>query len=244
MERFLTMARRAMLEAAAGLKDAPDEIGAGLTFFSALACQCFINEYVFSHTEDEIQKASKLRASLVAALEARTGVPVLWPVAVAAYFPLCSLPPATRILDGQWPKAVTNVLIQQVREPLEELQDRGTIPQLTEIADEVSRLVQNQYEENPYPRWVKSAPVLKSRNIVEYLCQEFPMTAFKRHGRTGRIDILIAGCGTGQHSIERARQFQDAHLLAVDLSIGSLSYARRKTRELGITSIDYARAVS
>jgi len=31
-------------------------------------------------------------------------------------------------------------------------------------------------------------------------------------------------------------------VLAVDLSMGSLAYAKRKTRELGLTSIEYAQA--
>lgn len=59
---------------------------------------------------------------------------------------------------------------------------------------------------------------------------------------SGSIDILIAGCGTGQHSIETAQRFEAARVLAVDLSISSLSYAKRKTQELGLTSIEYAQA--
>lgn len=242
MERFLTMARCAMLEAAAGMTVSDDEVGTALSFYSALARQCFINEYVFSHTDDEIQKASDLRDSLATALEAKTQVPVLWLVAVAAYFPLYSLPLATRLLDNQWPEEAVAVLMQQVREPAEELQIRTTIPRLTSIEDEVSLLVQNQYEENPYPRWIRAAPAGKAKNIVGYLCQKFPLASFKRHGKSGSIDVLIAGCGTGQHSIGTAQQFHGAQVLAVDLSISSLSYAKRKTRELGLASIEYAQA--
>jgi SAM-dependent methyltransferase len=57
-----------------------------------------------------------------------------------------------------------------------------------------------------------------------------------------RIDILIAGCGTGQHSIATAQRFRNARILAVDLSLTSLCYAKRKTRELGLKNIDYAQA--
>ena len=135
MERFLTMARRLMLE--------NDQVGAALSFYSALARQCFINEYVFSYTDSEIQKASDLRDLLVAALEAKTQVPALWVLTVAAYFPLCSLPLAARLLELQWPAAITALLLQQVREPQEELQLRTTIPRLTDIENDVSRLVRN-----------------------------------------------------------------------------------------------------
>ena len=55
-------------------------------------------------------------------------------------------------------------------------------------------------------------------------------------------DILIAGCGTGQHSIETARQFKGARVLAIDLSLTSLCYAKRKTKELGVKNIEYGQA--
>ena len=242
MERFLTMARRAMLEVVAGMTATGNEDGAVSRFYGALARQCFINEYVFSFTDDEIRKANGLRDSLVSALEEGAQIPSLWPVAVAAYFPLGSLPFAARFLERQWPAEVVAVLQQQVREPEEELQIRTTIPRLTDIEDEVSRLVKSQYEDNPYPRWVKAAPAPKTENIVEYLYQKFPLASLNRYRRCDNPDVLIAGCGTGQHSIQSARQFQGAKVLAIDLSMSSLSYAKRKTKELGLTSIEYAQA--
>jgi 2-polyprenyl-3-methyl-5-hydroxy-6-metoxy-1,4-benzoquinol methylase len=53
---------------------------------------------------------------------------------------------------------------------------------------------------------------------------------------------LVAGCGTGQHSIEVARRFRDAQVLAIDLSLSSLAYAGRKSQELELTNIEYAQA--
>ncbi len=242
MERFLTMARCAMLEAATVRTASDGEIGPILNFTSALARQCYINEYVFSSRDEEIQKASDLRDSLVAALQTNTRVPDLWPIAVAAYFPLRSLPLASRLLDALWPESVTAVLVQQISEPEEEMQARAGIPRLTDIEDAVSLSVKNQYEENPYPRWIKIAPAGKAENLIVFLCQKYPHASFDRHVKSGSIDILIAGCGTGQHSIEKAFLFQGARVLAVDLSMSSLGYAKRKTRELGLTSIEYAQA--
>jgi SAM-dependent methyltransferase len=54
--------------------------------------------------------------------------------------------------------------------------------------------------------------------------------------------ILIAGCGTGQHSIETASRFSNCHVTAVDLSLASLAYAQRKSNELRFTNIDYLQA--
>lgn len=55
-------------------------------------------------------------------------------------------------------------------------------------------------------------------------------------------DVLIAGCGTGSHSIETAQRFPNARVLAIDISKTSLAYARRKTKEAGVSNIEYAQA--
>lgn len=242
MERFLTMVRRALIDSVIRERVSGGDVCLDVSFFSALARQCFINEYVFSCAADESQKAVDLRDQLVEALRYNIQIPPLWPVAVAAYFPLCSLPFAARLFDREWPEAVVDVLVQQIREPEQEMRERADIPRLTGIEDEVSLLVQNQYEENPYPRWVKMPSVGKGKNVVEYFCQKYPLASFTRDSRSATVDILIAGCGTGQHSIGAAQQFQGARVLAVDLSMSSLGYAKRKTRELGLSSIEYAQA--
>jgi SAM-dependent methyltransferase len=58
----------------------------------------------------------------------------------------------------------------------------------------------------------------------------------------GQPEVLVAGCGTGSHPIIVAQRFHGARVLAVDVSLSSISYAIRKTQELGITNIDYAQA--
>ena len=75
-----------------------------------------------------------------------------------------------------------------------------------------------------------------------YLRELFPTAAFRPLGKTGSLDILIAGCGTGQHAILTTQQFEGARTLAIDLSRASLAYAAAKTREFGIEGIDYAHA--
>jgi len=61
-------------------------------------------------------------------------------------------------------------------------------------------------------------------------------------GKPTGVDILIAGCGTGHHSILFARSFLGARTLAVDLSLSSLSYAKEKSRAMGLSGIEYAQA--
>src|SRR5260370_559325 len=80
--RFV-LVQRAAAETASAAVEEP-----ALGFYCALARQCFINEYVFACGEDELAQAQELRERLAAALASGAAIPVLWPVAVAAYFPL------------------------------------------------------------------------------------------------------------------------------------------------------------
>ena len=241
LERFLTMARRLMLEAAAGLPVQDGEAGAGLPFLSAIARQCFINEYVFFQGDEEIRQAGTLRDALVTALESGGPVPAPWVMAVAAYFPLHTLPFSGRLLERAWAAPVAAVLTQQIAEPREEERLRATIAPLTPIEDAVSRQVRDHYEENPYPRWVRLPPGEGTHTILDYLSRKFPFASFRRENSGDHAELLSAGCGTGQIALETAMGIK-ARLLAVDLSLSSLAYARRKTRELGITTIEYAQA--
>jgi len=129
-----------------------------------------------------------------------------------------------------------------VREPEEELEQQASISRLTTIEDDVSLLVQEQYEQNPYPRWVKPAPPPEPTSFDGYLRRVFPLAEFRPLGKSQSIDVLIAGCGTGQHSIEVAQRWKGTRMLAVDLSLKSLSYAKRQTRALGLDNITYAQA--
>ena len=179
LERFLTAARFTMLEAASGEIDAQEVEEKALGWFCALAQQCFINEYIFTHTDDEIEKAQRLRALLVEALASRASIPELWLVAVAAYFPLASLPGAELNADRPWSTLVAALVARQVRESEEERQLQASIPRLTPIEDEVSLLVKQQYEESPYPRWMKAAPVGKATPIDGYLRRQFPLVSLR-----------------------------------------------------------------
>ena len=70
---------------------------------------------------------------------------------------------------------------------------------------------------------------------------QFPGASFQRLGKANP-DILIAGCGTGRQSIGAAQNIVGARVLAIDLSLTSLAYAKRKTLALGLRNIEYAQA--
>ncbi len=226
LERLLTNVRAVMLTAAAAEQtlDARQ-----MKFYSAVAQQCFINEYVFPLADGEAEQAQHIRASLEKALQSGEPVPTSWPIVVGAYFPLHTLNNADALGARSWPDGVEDLIIQQVREPQDERELRAAIPAITPIDADVSLAVRQQYEENPYPRWVTAGPPAQSASFVGLA-----------PGQT--LEILIAGCGTGQYAIEFARDALDARFLAVDLSLASLGYAKRMALKFGLFNIEFAQA--
>ena len=244
LERFLTMARAVMLDAAIATEpiSTVDGAEAATAFYCALARQCFNNEYVFACSDDELAKVDSLRVALAVTIEAKLPIPAVHLAAVSAYFSLADVPGIDLLFDRHWPDSVSALLNQQVHEAQLEKNYRAGIRALTTIDGEVSRRVRDQYEANPYPRWVKCAPGGVRMSFDSRLRRLFPYTPFIPLGETRAIEILVAGCGTGQHSIETAQQYPEARVLAIDLSLASLGYAIRKTRELELDNIDYAQA--
>jgi SAM-dependent methyltransferase/tetratricopeptide (TPR) repeat protein len=236
LEMLLGYARAELLRLAVEQGEDEGEIDDHIVAFAcALARQCFINEYVYAQAEAESGLASALRDRLLQDLASGAAITPLSLAVVAAYFPLHAMPMAEALLRRDWPASVAGLLQVQLREPLEEAGERPAIAALAPIKDGVSLQVMRQYEENPYPRWTIN-----------------PLNAFaadQARGRTipiaerqAELDILIAGCGTGLHAVEIAQVYPNARVLAVDVSLTSLAYARRKTRELGLRNIEYAQA--
>ncbi|MGA8954945.1 MAG: methyltransferase [Pseudolabrys sp.] len=238
-ERVLTSLRRSLLTDAMA-ETALSETALG--FACALAKQCFINEYVFATTPAEDMQVAQLNSALGEALNAGTAIDPAQLAALAMYRPLQALASAAALLDLHWTKAIDDLLTQQLREPAEEQSLRDSIPRLTAIDDEVSQRVRQQYEENPYPRWVYAAGQVSAIPIDQYLREQFPASVVAPFGKTGALDMLVAGCGTGQVAIASVQKYSGVQALAIDLSLSSLCYAKRKTPAELAERIDYAQA--
>jgi SAM-dependent methyltransferase len=241
LERFLTCVRVGLLDLA--IQDRRGKSSQGtIRFCCALARQCFINEYVFELKTDENERTHFLHDLINEAIVTRGDIPALALAVLAAYRPLDSLSGKDSLLKRSWPSAVVELLDQQVREPAAERKLRQSIPQITPIADGTSLNVQAQYEDHPYPRWVGLPPAAPAASIDESFRRNFPFSRYRSTGKSSELDILIAGCGTGHHSILFAQSHPRARILAVDLSLSSLCYAKQKTRAMKITNIEYAQA--
>jgi tetratricopeptide (TPR) repeat protein/SAM-dependent methyltransferase len=242
LERFLTVARTGLLHLAAQTEATASLDDGALVFACALARQCFINEYVFAETEPDIAQTAVLRDRVDVALATGAPVPPIWLAAAGCFAPLHSLAQAPALMQRHWPQPLAAVLVQQVQEPAIERDIAAAIPALTAIDDDVSLKVRNQYEEMPYPRWVKTSALGQPAAIDWYLRSQFPGVPIQPIQRAESLDVLVAGCGTGQHAIETAQRFAGARVLAIDLSRASLAYAVRKTREARLRNIEYRQA--
>ncbi len=235
VERFLTDVRHALLQVAT---DAAPAFGgiepAVLNFCSVLAQQNFINEYVYAESNEESRQAAALRDLLQEKLSAGGSIPPFLLAIIAAYSPLHTLPNSESLMQMEWPDALTGLVRQQLIEPFEEARDRAAIPALTAIAD-TSAPVRRMYEENPYPRWT-----IITKDALPSFGDSKPHDA--AGGDADPVQILIPGCGTGIKAIITALWYPNAKVLAVDISLASLAYARRKAREANVRNLEFAQA--
>lgn len=239
IERLLTRVRAGMPAAAAAAngEDAP------LPAAVALAIHCFTNEYVYPETPAETAAVAELEAQVAAGLNGDGAPAPLAVAALGAYRPLYGYTwaetLAARLADDA---GLAPLIARQVTEPLDERARRAAISALTPIADAVSKAVRDQYEAHPYPRWVKPAFVPERRPIDAVLAGPPLHLELGDYRAPAAPDVLVAGCGTGQHALGVAATFAGARVLAVDLSLSSLAYAQRKAEELGVGGIEFAQA--
>ncbi len=235
IEKIFTRMRKAMLhKAVSGNKKTED-----LLFYTALAIHCFINEYVFFESEEEKKEINLLELQVKTLLIKGNTVPQTWIALLGSYRPLYSFSWAEHLLKHEWSDEIKKIIKIQLNNFNEEKSLRTKIPRLASIENKVSQLVRNQYEENPYPRWVKTGLSYKPKTIKQVLQSIKLHMNFDSQKFSNKPDILVAGCGTGQHALSTASRFLNCNVLAIDLSLKSLSYAIRKTQELKITNIKY-----
>ncbi|MBW8906530.1 MAG: class I SAM-dependent methyltransferase [Betaproteobacteria bacterium] len=210
-------------------QDALERRSLPLETLCAIAHQCFNTEYVLDETPRENERIAALRPAAL----------YDWAL-YAAYRPLHTLEGAERLPAALASTPLASLAERQILEPLEERRLAGAIASLGETSDRVSSAVRAQYEQNPYPRWLRTQTQFDPAPLATVVSELFPAAGVPASSDPARI--LVAGCGTGQNAIAAARRFSDASVLAIDFSRASLAYAMRKTRELGIATIDYRQA--
>ena len=210
-----------------------------LRFQNALALHCFTNEYIYNANPDEEKSLQNLEAFIKKELSENKQPNPHSLLSLASYKALneyewCD---ALTVSDG-----IQEVFTRQISEPMEEDNLKLEMKVLGEISNQISTKVREQYEENPYPRWVNLGLSLKPSSIKKVVFEESLRLKNLSITEVKSPKILIAGCGTGEHSIVTAAKFDNSEILAIDLSLSSLGYAKRKTRELNLENITYMQA--
>lgn len=212
-----------------------------LKFLNAMGVQCFINEFIWKETAEETLAILHLEDSIFNQLQ-ESKITALKLLMLSCYKSLNSYQSTSHQFLTDNLKQHPDVVRIHIEEPSIEFLINEKIPNLTEINDPVSNKVRRQYESNPYPRWIVTR--LGDEDVdcdmlfdIAQLDKAQKPTQFSQEP-----NVLIAGCGTGQHAITTATRFKNATITAIDLSKSSLSYAYRKTRELNIHNIAFYQA--
>ena len=110
---------------------------------------------------------------------------------------------------------------------------------------EITRAIQDQYTRYMYPdKWEGRLPAnfatlrseaLHNVDLVQHL-------AFPRYIPHSELEVLNAGCGTGESLVIAAREFPAVRFTAVDISEASLARAQGYADTLGIKNIEFIHA--
>lgn len=232
LEQILTEIRSYILQNISKISIGP----AFLKIQSALAIQCYTNEYVFNFKEKDAEVLNLLESSIEDILQKGDQPSPHKILCLAGY---------RALIEYRWHVQlrknpdIDDVFNRQIVEPTEEKRLRPQIETLGKISNKISKKVRDQYEENPYPRWVNLGFASKPLRISEFVRKLKLYISDAAIASVDEPEILIAGCGTGQHALETAYRFKDSNVFAADLSLASLTYALRKTEELGVKNVTY-----
>ncbi len=207
-----------------------------INFLISLSMQCFLNEYIYGQSKDEIEKIKKIDERIKNNLKENKEISDLDILCLLCYEPLTNFSWSNKVKFSDKLKEIFKLHLNQNEI---EIQISKSIKSISKVEDRISIKVKKQYEENPYPRWENLGLSIEPREIKEVINDNDLNLDLKKITNSESPEILIAGCGTGQHAITTASKYQKSKILALDLSFKSLSYAKRKANELKINNIDF-----
>ena len=193
---------------------------------ASLAAQCFNNDYVWSEAPEESRMIERLTNQLNLSEEDILKFGMYRPL---TQLKMEFLEPHLESSDPEF----RYVISKQLREPLLEQELQESIPSLGKTVNPTSIKVAAQYQERPYPRWF-SIPQQTTETLSDRLSSWCPEAFCSLSS-----DILVAGCGSGQHPIHLASTFPDSQVIGLDLSLPSLAYGKRRAMDFGLSNVDF-----
>ena len=195
-------------------------------FANALATQCFLTDYAYAQTPLESERVAllieRVRGGSSGDGESSTSV-------IGMYESLGAVSQA----DDLGTPVADELFALQIAAGRKEAEFAAAVPSLTPTHGNAS-------ESSPYPRWVSCDRRLAVpfAHVLGALFTDYPTPDFAHRP----VRTLIAGCGTGKHAIEVARQYLISEMIAIDGNRANLGYAARMAAELEIFNIKFMHA--
>ncbi len=232
LEKFLYLIRKEILLQIHNKENSIKEL---YDFIASNAEQSFLNEYVVFQSDMEIKIINDLKTKV----ENDKTINELEILILACYLPLNS----SKIINNKLINYISesplfNDLIKlHIKDPLKEAELKKSINSFDDISDNVSKKVKEQYEENPYPRW-RYTNITPKNNFLSILNNAIRPNKINTNNQNIAENVLIAGCGTGQQLVSKT-SYANSNIVAIDLSLSSLAFAKRKMQELDQKNIEF-----
>ena len=232
LEKFLYLIRKEILLQIHNKENSIKEL---YDFIASNAEQSFLNEYVVFQSDMEIKIINDLKTKV----ENDKNINELEILILACYLPLNS----SKIINNKLINYISesplfNDLIKlHIKDPLKEAELKKSINSFDDISDNVSKKVKEQYEENPYPRW-RYTNITPKNNFLSILNNAIRPNKINTNNQNIAENVLIAGCGTGQQLVSKT-SYANSNIVAIDLSLSSLAFAKRKMQELNQKNIEF-----
>ncbi len=208
----------------------------------ALALQCFWNEHIYFQTPKEKSVIDWLKTAVEEAIENNNPIASQVVALLVCYCDILTLKNFHKLKERQWIPALESALKLLIDNPIKEQSYNFTA--LTKISDSISQKVRSQYESHPYPRWKHASPPKPPNDTLSERISKttgIKLAPLPKNANESP-SVLIAGCGTGRQLAYAAIFYKNSKILAIDLSLASLGYAKRKIDEMGLNNIEFAQA--
>ena len=232
IETIIKLMRKRLFE----FENIEDCIAKYLPIINAISIQSFLNEYIYDVSEAEMEKIEFVKKKIENDEQNICTMPSSEVFLLTLYVDVSDLP---YIFKEKLRKLSPEIYEEIVKNSEIEIRLSEDIPCLSSNKDSVSSKVQEQYEESPYPRWktlnFPTAPV----NLEDIVKNSLIKCDIQSLTQKQPLEVLVAGCGTGKQPINLAKSMANVKIDAIDLSLKSLSFAKRKSKELQIENISF-----
>jgi tetratricopeptide (TPR) repeat protein/SAM-dependent methyltransferase len=243
-ERFLTDLRFAFLSVYMDRKEDVSISEDAVGFLASLACQCYLNGFVYAKDQAEKELVDALRLDIEKAMQTGERVQGQMVALLGCYETLGSVfgeQPPTVAVGGTGEASLSRLIELQLVEPSREAGFSTDFPMLTGIEasnpEQVDRWQEDDEQDGRY-----FLPFIMARPAGDIFAQLFPQLA--RKGATIPVAprILVAERGNGFHALMAARLFRGSSVTAVNSSRAALVFAAVQARKMGITNIEFGQA--